>query len=225
VHRKTICPWRNFARNSQSEPECSRSIETLLSSFELVTYLRGSSCDELESAGNSVAPKLAELHLSAMTPDSTQAIVREELSFVAGISAPMRTCESVVLESAPRKIAVLRVGESGIGKDCFSRWLRRLSQRSEDIQTTPISSRGVPRVVNLACGHSRINANVERLRSIPAPVEGVARESQSDEVSPITLVGSAPRAQLSMDAQSSLQDLDGSPEPNVLPLPSREGNS
>ncbi len=46
-------------------------------------------------------------------------------------------------------------------------------------------ARGIPRVINLICEHSLINAYVDELRSVPAHiVDEVAREFQLDEVRP-----------------------------------------
>jgi type II secretory pathway predicted ATPase ExeA len=60
----------------------------------------------------------------------------------------------------------------------------------EAIQTIHIYSRGIPRVVNLLCEHSMINAYVDSLRPVPAHlVEEVAREFQLDEIAPIAADG------------------------------------
>src|SRR6202167_4451625 len=61
----------------------------------------------------------------------------------------------------------------------------------EAIQTVHMYSRGIPRVVNLLCEHSLINAYVDSLRPVPAHmVEEVAREFQLDEVAPVLSPGS-----------------------------------
>ena len=55
------------------------------------------------------------------------------------------------------------------------------------MDTVHIYSMGIPRVVNLLCEHSLVNAFVEQQRPIqPKIVEDVAREFQLDEVEPIT---------------------------------------
>ena len=55
----------------------------------------------------------------------------------------------------------------------------------EAVQTVHVYSRGIPRVVNLLCEHSLINAYVERSRPVSAElVEDVAREFQLDEIEP-----------------------------------------
>ena len=53
----------------------------------------------------------------------------------------------------------------------------------EAVQTVHLYSQGIPRVVNLLCEHSLINAYVDHLRPVPAYlVEEVAREFQLDEI-------------------------------------------
>jgi general secretion pathway protein A len=54
------------------------------------------------------------------------------------------------------------------------------------IDAVHLFSMGIPRVINLLCEHSLINAYVEQQRPIPARiVEDVAREFQLDEVEPV----------------------------------------
>jgi general secretion pathway protein A len=78
----------------------------------------------------------------------------------------------------------------------------------EAIQTIHLYSRGIPRVVNLLCEHSMINAYVDSLRPVPAQlVEEVAREFQLDEVAPIAGNGT-PRLSDSGDTQALLESLD-----------------
>lgn len=61
----------------------------------------------------------------------------------------------------------------------------------EAIQTVHLYSRGIPRVVNLLCEHSMINAYVDSVRPVPAHlVEEVARDFQLDEIAPIAGQGS-----------------------------------
>jgi general secretion pathway protein A len=59
------------------------------------------------------------------------------------------------------------------------------------VETIHVYSLGIPRVVNLLCEHSLINAFVEHQRPIsPKIVEDVAHEFQLDEVEPIAPAGS-----------------------------------
>jgi general secretion pathway protein A len=55
----------------------------------------------------------------------------------------------------------------------------------EAIETIHLYSQGIPRVVNILCEHSLVNAYVDHLRPVPAHlVEEVAREFQLDEIPP-----------------------------------------
>jgi len=98
----------------------------------------------------------------------------------------------------------------------------------EAIETIHIYARGIPRVVNLLCEHSLINAYVDHLRPVPAHlVEEVAREFQLDEIAPTVSPAafSAP-AQQSVDTQMLLQNLDELlgrlRQTNVVPYAVRE---
>jgi len=58
------------------------------------------------------------------------------------------------------------------------------------IDAVHIYSLGIPRVVNLLCEHSLVNAFVDQQRPIePKIIEEVAREFQLDEVEPLPPVG------------------------------------
>src|SRR3984893_17640186 len=97
----------------------------------------------------------------------------------------------------------------------------------EAIQTVHMYFRGIPRVVNLLCEHSLINAYVDHLRPVPAHlVEEVAREFQLDEIEPTSSAGSLPQAARAADAQALLQNLDELlgrlRQSNVVLSPSRE---
>jgi type II secretory pathway predicted ATPase ExeA len=78
----------------------------------------------------------------------------------------------------------------------------------EAIQTVHLYSRGIPRVVNLLCEHSMINAYVDSLRPVPAHmVEEVAREFQLDEIGPIAANGSMHPVG-AMNTEALLENLD-----------------
>ena len=78
----------------------------------------------------------------------------------------------------------------------------------EAIETIHIYSRGIPRVVNLLCEHSMINAYVDSLRPVPAHlVEEVAREFQLDEIAPVAPVKMFSGSK-SADAQALLENLE-----------------
>lgn len=97
----------------------------------------------------------------------------------------------------------------------------------EAIQAVHQYSRGIPRVVNLLCEHSMINAYVDTLRPVPAHlVEEVAREFQLDEVPPISGNGSSSAGQQSANTQAlydSLNELLGRLRRlDVTPSPERK---
>lgn len=79
----------------------------------------------------------------------------------------------------------------------------------EAIQSVHMFSRGIPRVVNLLCEHSLINAYVDSLRPVPAHlVEEVAQEFQLDQIEPTSPIEFLSRAQESATTQALLQNLD-----------------
>lgn len=79
----------------------------------------------------------------------------------------------------------------------------------EAIQAIHLYSRGIPRVVNLLCEHSMINAYVDSVRPVPAHlVEEVAREFQLDEIAPIAAGGTSQNANASANTEELLENLD-----------------
>jgi general secretion pathway protein A len=78
----------------------------------------------------------------------------------------------------------------------------------EAIESVHAYSCGIPRVVNLLCEHSMINAYVDSVRPVPAQlVEEVAREFQLDEIAPIQGAGITAAAQTA-HTQALLENLD-----------------
>ena len=68
------------------------------------------------------------------------------------------------------------------------------------VETIHVYSLGIPRVINLLCEHSLVNAFVEHERPIqPKTVEEVAHEFQLDEVEPVT----PPGAKIDTDVYNS----------------------
>jgi general secretion pathway protein A len=79
----------------------------------------------------------------------------------------------------------------------------------EAIETVHLYSCGIPRVVNLLCEHSMINAYVDSLRPVPAHiVEEVAREFQLDEIAPVAHSANSSQAAQAASAQALLDHLD-----------------
>lgn len=78
----------------------------------------------------------------------------------------------------------------------------------EAIEMVHTYSCGIPRVVNLLCEHSMINAYVDSVRPVPAHlVEEVAREFQLDEIAPVAGVGFTAAGQAAK-TQALLENLD-----------------
>jgi type II secretory pathway predicted ATPase ExeA len=78
----------------------------------------------------------------------------------------------------------------------------------EAIEMVHAYSYGIPRVVNLLCEHSMINAYVDSVRPVPAHlVEEVAREFQLDEIAPVAGAGFRAAAHTA-DTQALLENLD-----------------
>ena len=78
----------------------------------------------------------------------------------------------------------------------------------EAIETVHLYSRGIPRVVNLLCEHSMINAYVDSLRPIPARlVEDVAREFNLDEMAPTASLALS-SGERDANTQSVLNNMD-----------------
>jgi hypothetical protein len=76
------------------------------------------------------------------------------------------------------------------------------------VETIHLYSLGIPRVVNLLCEHSLINAYVEQQRPIsPKIVEDVAHEFQLDEVEPIAPAGSTRISADVYNSESFIQNL------------------
>jgi hypothetical protein len=97
----------------------------------------------------------------------------------------------------------------------------------EAIQTVHTYSHGIPRVVNLLCEHSMINAYVDGLRPVPAQlVEEVAREFQLDEIAPIASAGLSFGPEQTARTQALLENLDDLlgrlRQANVAPLHERK---
>jgi general secretion pathway protein A len=78
----------------------------------------------------------------------------------------------------------------------------------KSVETIHLYSLGIPRVVNLLCEHSLINAYVEQQRPIsPKIVEDVAREFQLDEVEPTAPPESLRTSQELYNSEAFVQNL------------------
>jgi type II secretory pathway predicted ATPase ExeA len=97
----------------------------------------------------------------------------------------------------------------------------------EAIQTVHLYSRGIPRIVNLLCEHSMINAYVDSTRPVPARlVEEVAREFKLDEIAPTapSALSSAEQAANTQSVLNNVDELLGRLR-HMNPVPTRERKS
>lgn len=76
------------------------------------------------------------------------------------------------------------------------------------IDAVHLYSLGIPRVINLLCEHSLINAYVNHKRPVdPEVIEGVAHEFQLDEVEPIAPVGNLQSSSDVYTSEAFIQNL------------------
>jgi general secretion pathway protein A len=97
----------------------------------------------------------------------------------------------------------------------------------EAIQTVHLYSRGIPRIVNLLCEHSMINAYVDSTRPVPARlVEEVAREFKLDEIAPTapSALSSSEQAANTQSVLNNVDELLGRLR-HMNPVPTRERKS
>src|SRR2546427_10770443 len=90
------------------------------------------------------------------------------------------------------------------------RWIVSTLFGPKSVETIHLYSLGIPRVVNLLCEHSLINAYVEQQRPItPKIVEDVAHEFQLDEVEPTAPAGSTRIDRDVYNSEAFIQNLGG----------------
>jgi general secretion pathway protein A len=98
---------------------------------------------------------------------------------------------------------------------------------SEAIEAVYLYSGGIPRVINLLCEHALINAYVEHVRPVPAPIVAeVAREFQFDDIKPVApFVGSSDAPDLNLIAAQSRFAIRPIPPSATAELPGKECSS
>lgn len=94
---------------------------------------------------------------------------------------------------------------------------------AQAIDSVHLYSMGVPRVINLLCEHSLINAFVEHQRTIPSNiVEEVAREFQLDQVEPVASPESLRTSAELFNSEAFIQNLGEALSRFRLPSSSRD---
>src|SRR2546426_4195712 len=151
----------------------------------------------VDEAQNLTYPVLEEIRLLTNLETSTEKLLQIVLSGQQELEEKLKLPELRQL----RQRIMLRCKTSLLSKeqthDYIAERLRIAGASGElifspkAVETIHLYSLGIPRVVNLLCEHSLINAYVEQQRPIgPNIVEDVAHEFQLDEVGPTAPEGS-----------------------------------
>jgi len=150
----------------------------------------------IDEAQNLTYPVLEEIRLLTNLETSTEKLLQIVLSGQPELEEKLKLpqlrqlrqrimlrCKTSVLSKTQTQEYIaerLRIGGAA-GEPIFS---------AQAIDAVHIYSLGIPRVINLLCEHSLVNAFVEQQRPIEAKiVEEVAREFQLDEMEPIAPTG------------------------------------
>src|ERR1700730_17229032 len=151
----------------------------------------------VDEAQNLTYPVLEEIRLLTNLETSTEKLLQIVLSGQQELEEKLKLPQLRQL----RQRIMLRCKTAPLSKeqthDYIAERLRIAGATGEErlspetMQTIHLYSLGIPRVVNLLCEHSLINAYVEQQRQIsPKIVEDVAHEFQLDEVEPTAPAGS-----------------------------------
>jgi len=151
----------------------------------------------VDEAQNLTYPVLEEIRLLTNLETSTEKLLQIVLSGQQELEEKLKLPQLRQL----RQRIMLRCKTSPLTKEQTHDYIierLRIAGASGELIFTPKTvetihsySLGIPRVVNLLCEHSLINAYVEQQRSIsPKIVESVAHEFQLDEVEPTAPAGS-----------------------------------
>jgi len=150
----------------------------------------------VDEAQNLTYPVLEEIRLLTNLETSTEKLLQIVLAGQQELEEKLKLPELRQL----RQRIMLRCKTSPLTKeqthDYIAERLRIAGASGElifppkTVETIHLYSLGIPRVVNLICEHSLINAYVEQQRSIsPKIVEDIAHEFQLDEVEPTAPAG------------------------------------
>jgi len=143
--------------------------------------------------------------------------VLEEIRLLTNLETPTEKLLQIVLSGQPeleeklklpqlrqlRQRIILRSKTNPLSKEQTSDYITerlRIAGAAPDqspifsakaVETVHLYSLGIPRVINLLCEHSLVNAFAEQRQTIePEIVEEIAREFQLDEVEPVAPAGS-----------------------------------
>jgi len=160
----------------------------------------------IDEAQNLTLPVLEEIRMLTNLETSTEKLLQIVLSGQPELEEKLKLPELRQL----RQRIMIRSKTTALGKeqthDYVLERLRVAGAASAETIFSPTAleaihmfSLGIPRVINLLCEHSLINAYAQQKRPIePEGIEEVAREFQLDEVEPV-----APPGSLSSDVYAS----------------------
>jgi general secretion pathway protein A len=168
----------------------------------------------VDEAQNLTFPVLEEIRLLTNLETSTEKLLQIVLSGQSELEEKLRLPQLRQL----RQRIMLRCRTSPLTAEQTYEYIReRLRIAGADgtpvfsekaMEAVHLYSMGIPRVVNLLCEHSLVNAFVDQQRPIgPKIVEDVAREFQLDEVEPIAPVGGVNNNSDVYNSEAFLQNL------------------
>ena len=164
-----------------------------LNSWLLERYRAGETVTLIiDEAQNLTFPVLEEIRLLTNLETSTEKLLQTVLSGQPELEEKLKLPQLRQL----RQRIMLRCRTSAFNKEQTAEYIRerlRIAGANSEpifspkaIDTVHLYSLGIPRVINLLCEHSLVNAFAEHQRPVlPETVEEVAREFQLDEVSPV----------------------------------------
>jgi len=169
----------------------------------------------IDEAQNLTLPVLEEVRLLTNLETSTEKLLQIVLSGQPELEEKLKLPELRQL----RQRIMLRCKTAQLTKEettgyIFERLRTAGAAEAENIfspkalESIHLYSLGIPRVINLLCEHSLVNAFAENQRPIePTIVEEVAREFQLDEVEPIAPTGSSRAGAEIFDSEAFIQNL------------------
>lgn len=168
----------------------------------------------IDEAQNLTFPVLEEVRLLTNLETATEKLLQIVLSGQPELEERLKLPELRQL----RQRIMLRCKTGPLSKDQTHEYilerLRIAGANAEPIfsrqamDTVHLYSLGVPRVVNLLCEHSLVNAFVDQQRPIPPKVvEEVAREFQLDEVEPLAPIQEPRSAADVYNSEAFIQNL------------------
>lgn len=168
----------------------------------------------VDEAQNLTFPVLEEIRLLTNLETSTEKLLQIVLSGQPELEEKLRLPQLRQL----RQRIMLRCHTSPLTAEQTYEYIReRLRIAGADgtpvfsekaVEAVHLYSMGIPRVVNLLCEHSLVNAFVDQQRPIgPKIVEDVAREFQLDELEPIAPAGGVNNNSDVYNSEAFLQNL------------------